>query len=424
MAFLADFDVIKSLQHELSEIDRSATHLLQSWLQTKFGSLFDELRAHRPILNAPGIVLVSKYADVMEVLSHDEVFSVQPYRPKIERIGGPFVLGLPNGPQYQHDDTILKASIKREDLATIRQIAAATASQNIERARPQVRINVVNSLSRAVPLAVVSQYFGIPGPDDATILRWGRTIFDDIFANLQDDGGIKAAALDSGTEMVVYLDKLIALRHQEIAAGGATEDNLLNRQLRMQSDPTTSFDDVGVRNNFIGNIIGAFDTTSKAIVNVIVELLKRPVQLAGAKQAALDGNDSLLSAYINETLRFNPQNSFLVRKCEQAYTIATDTQRATLVEPGTLVFAANSSAMLDEDVIEAPQEFRLNRPASAYLHYGTGLHTCFGEKLSFTQILEVTKQLVQLEGLRFAPAPNNEVRYEGIYPDSFVVEFD
>jgi cytochrome P450 len=81
--------------------------------------------------------------------------------------------------------------------------------------------------------------------------------------------------------------------------------------------------------------------------------------------------------------------------------------------------------MFDDSHVDAPGEFRTDRSNIAdYLHFGAGLHTCAGQYISRLLILEVTKQLLSITGLRRAAGAEGEIRSDGPFPDSFSVEFD
>src|SRR5436309_2487279 len=71
----------------------------------------------------------------------------------------------------------------------------------IEAARPRQRIDVVNGLARIVPLRLVASYFGMPGPDDPTMMRWMRDIFHYIFADLTNSPTVYQDAVHSIGEL-------------------------------------------------------------------------------------------------------------------------------------------------------------------------------------------------------------------------------
>ena len=67
-------------------------------------------------------------------------------------------------------------------------------------------------------------------------------------------------------------------------------------------------DDVAIRNNLLGLLVDAIPTTSKCCAEALDELLKRPTELAQAQEAARNNNVALLSRYVFEALRINPNN--------------------------------------------------------------------------------------------------------------------
>ena len=61
------------------------------------------------------------------------------------------------------------------------------------------------------------------------------------------------------------------------------KDDVLGRCLVLQKANQAGMDDLGIRNNLIGLIIGAIPTISKACVQVLDQLLDRPRALESAQ---------------------------------------------------------------------------------------------------------------------------------------------
>jgi cytochrome P450 len=77
----------------------------------------------------------------------------------------------------------------------------------------------------------------------------------------------------------------------------------------------------------------------------------------------------------------------------------------------------------------APQypssRIRTDRPASRYLHFGYGLHSCFGRFISYeAQIPGMMKALLKQSNLRRVPGPAGRLTWDGPFPDSLKVAFD
>ena len=125
-----------------------------------------------------------------------------------------------------------------------------------------------------------------------------------------------------------------------------------------------------------------------------------------------------------EALRFHPNNPGVFRIALEDYVLGKGTAHATNIPVGATVLAATQSAMFDEVVVDAPNEFRIDRPDYAYMFFGAGLHTCFGQYINQVQIPGILKPLLQRKNLRRAVGASGKLMMTGPYPSSLSVEFD
>ena len=79
-----------------------------------------------------------------------------------------------------------------------------------------------------------------------------------------------------------------------------------------------------------------------------------------------------------------------------------DTFHATRIPKGMMVLAATQSAMFDETMVSDAHEFRIDRPSWNYMHFGFGLHECFGRFISQMLIPGILWPLFKRPGLRRA----------------------
>ncbi len=79
--------------------------------------------------------------------------------------------------------------------------------------------------------------------------------------------------------------------------------------------------------------------------------------------------------------------------------------------------------MFDAHAFPAPDQFRIDRPFDDYLHFGHGLHTCFGRDINRVHLPALATAL--LEGRRIERAPGNagQITWSGPYPASLSVSF-
>jgi cytochrome P450 len=414
MAFLESYNAIAD---PIGKIQ-----LFQKWLVENPTDLFAELRARQPIFVTPGPIVVSRYRDVVDVASLDDVYSAKPYGVAMMRDnGGPnFILGMDDGPDFENDLSILHLAVRRTDLDSIRKIVARHAAAALDVARPIGRFDITEGYAHLVPARFAGEYFGVPGPDSGTLNKWVRAMFADIFLNFSEDPGIMAGAVAAGQEFRTYVDGLIS----SIQASGPTKDDVICRLIAMQCNRPTSFSNSRLRDNLIGCVTGILENTNTAVVNIIDFLLDHPEQLAGAVSAARADDNDLLLRYVLETMRFHTPAPVLVRFSLADHLLARGTPFETTVSAGKLVFAANASAMMDETEIDRPLEFNLTRPAHHYLHFGWGIHQCLGKYISQVQIVEIVKELLKLPGLRRAKGPEGHLSFAGPFPERFSVEFD
>ena len=396
--------------------------LLNNYGPTRLAFRF--LRQFAPVLVVGKTAIVTRHADCEEIFERNQDFTISELNaPVMDRVNGPFILGMDAGEQYDRENGILERCVHPGDLDRIRDLVRATATEAIDAARPSGRLDVVNGLNRVSAARVVGSYFGVPGPDQDTLMRWMRTIFYETFMNVTRDPLVQKAGERSGVEFHAYVHELIALRRAQIGGGDAPDD-FFTRLVRLASEPDTHLSDEGIIRNIGGVVVGALDTTSKATTHAVAELLKRPDDLAAARQAALAGGAEAVRPYVLEALRFNPLNPALARKAARDTVVADGTRRRHEVPAGCMVYVAIGSAMLDHRVFDEPERIRTDRPMSAYMHFGHGMHTCFGEHVNLVQMPELVAALLRVDGLRPAAGPEGRILYDGPFPDRLIVEFE
>jgi cytochrome P450 len=345
-----------------------------------------------------GTVIVTRHADVTEVLERESDFAVV-YEPKMRAItaGDNFFLGMQDSPAYTRDVANMRLAVRRTDVPEIIVPHVAREAAAIVQAC-QGRLDVPATLTLPVLTSLVGAYFGTPGPSAAAMAEWTTRMFWYLFVDLAGDEAVSRPALAAAAACRGDLDQAIAAR--KASPSGA--DDVLARCLALQAAGVPGMDDRGIRNNLIGLLIGLVPTLSKASVKALDTLLDRPEALAAAQRAAREDDDATLAALLWEALRFDPVNPFIYRRAVRETVIARGTLRARKVPQGTMVLAANLSAMFDPIAVEHPEAFLADRPAHAYILWGYGMHTCFGAHINQAVIPQMLKPLLRRPGLRRA----------------------
>jgi hypothetical protein len=209
------------------------------------------------------------------------------------------------------------------------------------------------------------------------------------------------------------------------AAPGKRSDNVLGRCVEMQAQGIDGFSDEQIRNALVAFIYGGPPQVAMAVPQALEQLLRRPDALAGAQQAARDGDDKLLAGYFFEAMRFDPIGPFVPRVASKDASIATGTSRAAQVPKDANVYVAFSSAMMDQRKIPDPRAFDPRRPPDDYIHFGYGLHQCFGIHLNKALLPLILKPLLQRKNLRRAPGPKGKlIKRGGVFADTLFVNYD
>ncbi|MCW5619153.1 MAG: cytochrome P450 [Nitrosomonas sp.] len=387
---------------------------LTQWALAHLDSIFAVLRVIKPTVVFKGNAVVTRFEDVVEVLNRDWVFRV-PYAEKMNKVtdGSNFFLGMENTDQYTRDVSNMRITARREDITDIIKPFVDQTSESIVKSAGG-RMDAVQQLTRVVPTRLIGEYFGTPGWNETEFADAATIMFQYLF--YPDDPAVEEKALRAAEQTRNYLDQAIATRK----AAPINKDDVLSRCLKLQEAGMPGMSDVDIRNNLIGLIIGAIPTTSKCAAVTLNHLFNNPELMVVAQQAARANDDDKLVQFVQESLRLNPFAAGIQRVCAEDYVVAKGTLRSAKIPKGARVLAATQSAMMDGRKIKNPREFQLDRPAYSYMHFGFGLHTCFGQYINLTQIPGIIKAVLKRSNLRRI----GDMKVEEPFPVSLEIEYD
>lgn len=392
MSFLLNFD--------RTDDPSTRMKLFFSALRSDWRALFAELRSSRPILDLPLMTVVSRWADVVDLLSRNKIFAVT-YQPHMDPSVGPFMLARDGEVQNWRDKSVMRALLRWDDLPGIRAVAAEAAAQALTGATPgqSGTFDVVATVSRLVPLRIVQRCFGFPGPDDATMLAWSHATQADMFHNQINDPAILQANIAAGQAMQAWVSEFIAGRQPWAEADG---EDTVSRLLRLTGRGLSGLDGQEVVSNICGLLVGAIETSSQAIVNATEQILLRPDQVTRARQAAQADDTGPFDAIVWEALRFNPMTTFVMRHATEAAVLAPGSAHEMRIPAGRVVAAGIGSAMFESAVFPDPDSFAV-RPRDLYLHLGFGAHICLGQYVAYEIIPETIRQIMRVPDVHLLP---------------------
>ncbi|QOJ24317.1 MAG: cytochrome P450 [Gammaproteobacteria bacterium] len=398
--------------------------LVRRWMDTEPLPFFKELRANRPILVTPDCTLVTRFDDVREILKMYKVFTVKPYVPKMDN----YLMMHDDDALHTREKSLMQFMLNRDDLPKVRNLVAEIASGILDDANG--KIEIVNSFCRMVPATLVQKYFGLTGAKREDLIEWSYWNQYDTFHNQPFDlvpAELSQRIIDRHSEtskkLGDYITMLIAKRLLAVKLEKLTfstivrlDDDIVTRMLRTSFAKELDFDIKRLGINAGGLLIGAIETTSQAVAQVLQYLFQHPQWLAAAKSAAQKEDATEFDGIVWEALRFVPITSYLFRTTVSDYTAAKGTNYETVLRAGTYVLPVTLSAMFDERAFESPDEFIPQRNWYNYFHFGFGDHECLGRYVGMVMIPEMARQVF----LRKEIEPKSNIDYKsGPFPESY-----
>ena len=332
--------------------------------------------------------------------------------------GQPFFLSMGDTPAYHAGRDAMLAVMRREDItARLAPQAEALAREIIDKAGG--RLEVVDKLVRRVTFDLFSDYLGVPEPPDGDLRVWGTRLFEFQFVSDGSDG-LKADVERFGKAFRAYIDAEI-VRRRKTPDG---KDDVLARCLALQAAGKIGYSDVEIRTGLMGMMVGGPPQPPMVVPQALEQLLRRPEALAGAQRAARANDDVRLAGYVFEAMRFDPLAPVMPRVAVEDGLIAAGTRRERRVPKGSRLMVGLSSAMMDARRLDDPYAFNPDRLPHEYLHFGYGLHQCFGIHINKAVLPLMLKPLLQRQNLRRAPGGAGRLRKQGPFAVALNVRYD
>lgn len=394
---------------------------VRQWMDDQPLPFYSELRRERPILQLPGMVLVSRFDDCMAVLQQHERFTVALYQPK--QAG--FWMAEDETPRHWREKGVMRTILDLEDLPRLRAFASERAATLLASAGGGM--DAVSGLSRAVPVALVQEMFGYDQSDPAEIRSWSFWNQFDAFYNQPFHASsqlepsperITAERQAANARMGAYLRSLLQRRAAELAASGSAthRGDPATRLLRLSQSGAVDFDLQRVARNVGGLLIGTIETTSQAVIHALSFLLSDPERREEAIAAAQQDEDTAIDGHVLEALRFHPPFPYFFRVCEQPTLLGLGTPSEQLIPAGTTVLTLNHSAMFDPSGFVDPDRFDPERNQSLNFLFGHGHHECLGRHIGAVIIPAIVRQVLRLPAIQAAGPVD---RSGGPFPEHF-----
>jgi cytochrome P450 len=246
----------------------------------------------------------------------------------------------------------------RELEAGVTEIAVA----HLDAALQSDTFDYVDEFAGKLPMDVISELMGVPGPDRARI----RALADGVMHRDEGVADVPVSAMQASADLMVYYADMVAQRRKQ------PSDDLTSALLEAEIDGDRLTDEEIMAFLFL-MVVAGNETTTKLLANAAYWGAKNPDQLA-----PVFDDHSQIPLWVEETLRYDTSSQILARTVSGELTLYDTTMR-----DGDVLLLLPGSANRDDRVFGQPDEYRIGREiGSKLVSFGSGAHFCLGAHLA------------------------------------------
>lgn len=363
------------------------------------GSVWKQLREEHPLLHddRQNVWIVSRYADVAELLSNHETYSIATYAGSTGAVLGETLIQM-DGPEHVWRRSAVAPEFVGKRLENYADVVDDEIDRLIAEFPAGDRVDLVRDFSRFLPVNVIVAMLGFGGSADKQVFRdW----VSEIMAGLAPLPEPRAKGLEARDAFAAHIAPYM------VDPVDADRRDLIARVCRAEHDGQQLDRDEVVA--FLGLLfIAGGETTDKAIGNLWWNLLRKPELLEACRD-----DPALLEPCFTETMRVDApviaEDRFLNNDVEI---------HGRTVPAGARIRGLLGAANRDPEVFAEPETFDHERsdlhlgierrtgvvPQGAmHLGFGLGKHFCLGYQLARREAVRGSERLLEtLPGVRFA----------------------
>jgi cytochrome P450 len=349
---------------------------------------------------------ITKHADILEVEKRSDVF-VNRLRTYLSPIEGEEWVKSVTGdthlfrtlvdlddPVHMKLRTLTQAWFMPPNLKKLEGRIAHIAKAHVDRmAELGTECDFVKEVAVWYPLRVIMEILGVPESDEPFMLKLTQEIFGpgdaDVVSESEraTEGG---TAFSSANEESRAVDLFQTAQVLFQYFGALTADRRTNPRDDVASiiaNGRIDGEPIGEREAMSYYVIIAtagHDTTSSTASAGLQQLIKNPGQMAKLK-----ADLSLLPNAVEEMIRWSTPVQHFMRTAMEDYEL-----RGKTIKAGDGLCLHYPSGNRDEEVFEAPFEFRVDRDVKRQVAFGYGAHVCLGMHLARMEIRALFAELL------------------------------
>ena len=353
---------------------------------------FGKLRALGPMVRARvpifgNVWLATTYRAVSEVLKNDQLFcrdSTNAGRSNFaifrwlmpgffQRIAENMI--GKDEPDHRRLRSLVDQAFQRQSIAELRpRIESITAEQldSVCRcAAKQGSVDLLDTLARPIPLAVICELLGLPQEDRPKFRRWFSP-----FSNVRSFAGIFRVVPGLWKTMRYFRQQFDEVRRHP-------RPGLISALVEAE-DAGDRLTDDELQSMVMLLLLAGHETTVHLISTSILTM----IQLQDVREALIADWSQLPDA-VEEMLRFNSSAQF----AKPRFVTRAASFHGKDLKRGEIVIPVLAAANYDPQQFDRPHEFVLGRERNFHLTFGAGPHVCLGLKLARAETEVVLQQL-------------------------------
>ncbi len=249
----------------------------------------------------------------------------------------------------------------------------------------------VERIAAPLPIAVIGWLLGVPEPDWQKLFHWTNRILGSSDEEYVDEGkSVVETVVAAQTELFTYFSDLVAKKKAD------PKDDLVTLFAFAEVEGK-KLSDVEILVWCLLIVAAGNETTRNATSGGMLALIEHQDQMR-----RLQADPGLLKSGVEEILRWTSPIIHFAR------TATADAEiKGRKIKEGDTLALFYPSANRDEEIFEAPFEFRVDRNPNRHLAFGIGEHFCAGAHVARLEIEYALRFLLpRIEEIELAGPPD------------------
>jgi cytochrome P450 len=356
-------------------------------------SVYRRLRDESPVLpvamGAETAYFVSRYADVVECLRNDELFSNRSNARGTSLVMGRTIIEMDGREHLKHRNLVTPALAPRALKGEFPKRVRAIADEIIDRFAARGSADLVAELTFNYPLRVFTEILGVPVEHLEQFHHWAIDL-----THVATD---PARGLRASAKLAEYLTPLVEARR-----ANPTED-LISRLTHAEVDGE-KLDDVEIM-SFLRLLVSAGAETTYHLMGSTLYALLTHREIFESVVA----DRSRIRSVLDETLRWESPVGIVTREAKAELSL-----QGVVIPAGASLITCIGSANRDEREFPDPDRFDPSRVGAEHIAFGFGKHYCAGSRLAYLEAEIGLEALFDRLGTRLSLEPDPDCGIVGV----------